>query len=218
MSLITERHRLLEDKSKDNVRRAQSVDDRPLCFGNADASVGDGTRCGGRRQLDSDEKDEEIRQLKAKLEKSKGEAEAAIQRTAEKDTIVLQQAKTIKKQANEIAFHKRLHRLRQSAVNAHNDSDSTRRNQTAVGRRTQAIGSSDSSILRLARVGPDHSVKACAAHPCELSDELCQNGGTCIEGVAEGNGVVPFECQCARNFVGLRCETDLCAGVDWRAR
>ena len=47
-------HRILDDESKDNVRRAQSVDERPLCFGNADASAGDGTRCGGRRQLDSD--------------------------------------------------------------------------------------------------------------------------------------------------------------------
>eukprot|EP01050_Picozoa_sp_SAG11_P008169 SAG11_NODE_706_length_7651_cov_4.192399_9_plen_242_part_00 len=31
---------------------------------------------------------------------------------------------------------------------------------------------------------------------------------------AMGGGAVPFECQCARNFGGGRCETDLCAGVD----
>eukprot|EP01052_Picozoa_sp_SAG31_P030125 SAG31_NODE_3063_length_4730_cov_6.014900_2_plen_851_part_00 len=214
-------HRMLEDERKD-VRRAQSVDERPLCFGNADASVDDGTRCGGRRQLDSDyEKDKEIRRLKAELDKSKAETEAAIQRSTEKDQIITQQAevverqaKTIEKQATEIAFHKKLHRLRQTALTRQNVSVTTRRNQTAVGRRTQVVGLGDSSVLRSARVGADRSVKACAVHPCELSDGICQNGGTCVEVVGMGGGAVPFECQCAGGFGGDRCQTDLCAGMD----
>eukprot|EP01052_Picozoa_sp_SAG31_P027801 SAG31_NODE_2633_length_5345_cov_70.416317_2_plen_781_part_00 len=200
---------------------AETGDGEQLCFGNPDASGGDGTRCGGRRQLDSDEKDEEIRQLKAELErskaeleKSKAETEAAIQRSSQKDQLIEQQGKIIEQQADEIVFHKRLQRLRQHAAITQKISDSTRRNQTTVGRRTQASGSSDSSILRSARVGVDRSVKACAVHPCELGDGICQNGGTCVEPAAEGGGAVPFECHCARNFRGGRCETDLCAGVD----
>ena len=51
-------------------------------------------------------------------------------------------------------------------------------------------------------------------HPCELGDGLCQHGGVCVELAAEGGGAVPFACQCAGNFGGGRCETDLCAGVD----
>eukprot|EP01052_Picozoa_sp_SAG31_P021467 SAG31_NODE_1662_length_7590_cov_24.800828_4_plen_765_part_00 len=234
-------HRILEDE-KTNTRRTQTDDARPLCFGNADASVDDGTRCGGRRQLDSDEKDEEIKRLKAELgkskaelekakaelEKSKAATEAALQRSSEqgkdieryrakiweKDHIIEQQNKAIESQANEIVFHKRLNRLRHNTVNAYNDSDSTRHNQAAVGRRMQVMGLADSSVLRSARVGADRSVKACAVHPCELSDGICQNGGTCVEESAEGGGAVPFACQCARNFGGGRCETDLCAGVD----
>ena len=119
---------------------------RQLCFGNPDASAGDGTRCGGRRQLDSDEMNEEVRRLKAELEKSraeleksKAETEAAIQLSAEKDQVIEQQAKVIERQADEIAFHKRLQRLRQNAVIIQKISDSTRRNQTAVGRRHRAI-------------------------------------------------------------------------------
>eukprot|EP01052_Picozoa_sp_SAG31_P011554 SAG31_NODE_656_length_13120_cov_10.091237_10_plen_128_part_00 len=57
----------------------------------------------------------------------------------EKDKIILQQTKVnerqanmMQKQANEIAFHKRLRRLRQNTVTPHNVSDS-RHNQTAVG-------------------------------------------------------------------------------------
>eukprot|EP01051_Picozoa_sp_SAG22_P007036 SAG22_NODE_481_length_9943_cov_50.747562_6_plen_782_part_00 len=197
-----------------------------LCFGNADASVGDGTRCGGGRRLGGEElsaeKDEKIRRLEVELEKSRKES-------AEKDRIILQQtkvnqrqAKTIQKQANEIAFHKRLHRLRQNAMTpqnvsdsviTHNASDSMRRNEI-VGRRTQAVGGSDSSVLRSARVGADRSVKACAVHPCSLSDGICQNGGTCVEVAAEGGGAVPFECQCVGNFGEARCETDLCLDMD----
>eukprot|EP01052_Picozoa_sp_SAG31_P009682 SAG31_NODE_514_length_14714_cov_78.431269_2_plen_764_part_00 len=214
-------HRILKDESQNNVRRAQSVDERPLCFGNADALAGDGTRCGGRRQLDSDEKDEEIRRLKAELKESRAETQAAIQRSAKKDQIITQQAEVVERQANtiekqvtEIAFHKRLHRLKQTAVKAQNVSDTTRRNQTAVGRRTQVVGLGDSSVLRSARVGADRSVKACAVHPCELSDGICQNGGTCVEAAAVGGGAVPFECQCAGGFDGERCETDLCESVD----
>ena len=102
--------------------------------------------------------------------------QAAIQRSAQKDQVIEryraenrakdqtieQQKKTIEKQSNEIALHKRLHRLRQNAVSTHNVSDSARRHQTAVGRRTQALHvvSSDSSVLRSARVGADRSVKA----------------------------------------------------------
>ena len=58
------------------------------------------------------------------------------------------------------------------------------------------MGPSDSSILRSARVGADRSVKACAVHPCGLSDGICQNDGTCVEGMAEGGGAVTFECRC----------------------
>eukprot|EP01052_Picozoa_sp_SAG31_P034251 SAG31_NODE_3976_length_3702_cov_6.141549_2_plen_852_part_00 len=222
---------------------------RPLCFGNADASAGDGTRCGGRRQLDSDEKDEEIRRLKAELEKSKAElqkskaelqkskaelqkskaelqkskaelqkskagTEAAIQRSAEKDQTIEQQKKIMEKQGSQIAFLTRLHRLGKNTMIPPNVSVPTRRNQTAVGRRAQAVGTSESSVLSSARVGPDRAVKACAVHPCELSDGLCQNGGTCVEESAEGGGAVPFACQCAGGFGGQRCETDLCESVD----
>ena len=89
-------------------------------------------RLSRRRQLGGKElcaevcgdKDEEIRRLKAELEKSKAETEAGIQRSAEKDQvieryraetrakdqIIEQQKKTIEKQATEIAFHKKLHR------------------------------------------------------------------------------------------------------------
>eukprot|EP01050_Picozoa_sp_SAG11_P017933 SAG11_NODE_2642_length_3138_cov_2.834814_2_plen_774_part_00 len=165
-------HRIL-DESVD-ARRVQSVDERPLCFGNADASAGDGTRCGGRRQLDSDEKDEEIRRLKAELEKSRAETEAAVRRSTEKDQvierfrveiqtkdqIIKQQKKSIEKQSNEIAFHRRLHRLRQNEATRQNVSNGKPRNQTVAGRRTQAFGSSGSSVLRSARVGADRSVKA----------------------------------------------------------
>eukprot|EP01050_Picozoa_sp_SAG11_P003868 SAG11_NODE_231_length_11932_cov_40.992817_4_plen_1147_part_00 len=201
---------------------SESVGRQHLCFGNPDASVGDGSRCGGRRQLGGEglcaevcaDKDEEIRRLKAELEKSRAETELAVQRSAEKDQIIEQQTKKIEKQGTEIAFHKRLHRLRQNAVITQKVSDSTRRNQTAVGRRAQVIGTSDSSVLRSARVGPDRLVKACAVHPCELSDGICQNGGTCVEVAAEGGGAVPFECQCVGNFGEARCETNLCAGVD----
>jgi hypothetical protein len=171
-------------------------------------------RCGGRRQLVADQescaevcvdKDEEIRRLEEELEKSKAEIEHAVQRSAQKDMFIEQQSKTIETQANEIAFHKRLHRLRHI-------SDLTRRNQSIVGRRTQT--STDSSVLRSARVGSDRLVKACAVHPCELGDGICQNGGVCVEGAAEGGGAVPFECQCASNFGGDRCQTDLCESVD----
>eukprot|EP01052_Picozoa_sp_SAG31_P035670 SAG31_NODE_4336_length_3343_cov_11.270962_2_plen_747_part_00 len=200
---------------------AETSDGRQLCFGNPGASDGDGTRCGGRRQLDSDEKDEEIRHLKAELEKAKAEAEAAVRQSAEKDQVIEQQtkvnewqAKTIEKHATEIAFYKRLYRLRQNAVTLQNVSDTTRRNQTAAGRRAQAVGSGESSVLRSARVGPDRAVKACAVHPCELSDGICLNGGACVEVAAEGGGAVPFECQCVSGFGGDRCETDLCASMD----
>lgn len=187
-----------------------------LCFGNPDTSVGDGSRCGGRRQLDGEDlsavKDEKIRWLEAELEKSRAES-------VEKDRIILQQTKVnerqanmIQKQANEIAFHKRLRRLRQNTVTPHNVSDS-RHNQTAVGRRTQASDTSDASVLKSARVGAERLVKACAVHPCDLSDGLCQNGGSCVEGAAEGGGAVPFECQCAPGYVGERCETDLCVAM-----
>ena len=57
-------------------------------------------------------------------------------------------------------------------------------------------------------------MKACAVHPCELSDGVCQNGGTCVEVAAVGGRAVPFHCQCVGNFGGKRCETDLCGGVD----
>eukprot|EP01050_Picozoa_sp_SAG11_P018027 SAG11_NODE_2668_length_3114_cov_1.714096_1_plen_866_part_00 len=205
-----------------------------LCFGNPDASIGDATRCGGRRQLNGKElcarvcadKDQKVRRLEVELEKAKAETQTAVQRSAEKDMAIEQltaelrdmdkaidqQTKTIEKQANEIAFHKRLHRLKQNGVSLHNVSDSTRRNQTAVGRRTQAFGSSDASVLRSARVGADRAVKACAVHPCELSDGICQNGGTCVEAV--GGGAVPFECQCVVGYAGDWCETDMCASMD----
>eukprot|EP01052_Picozoa_sp_SAG31_P030595 SAG31_NODE_3152_length_4614_cov_10.127132_4_plen_667_part_00 len=210
--MIAEHQRMVDAQF---LPTSESAGGQQLCFGNADASIGDGTRCGGRRQLGGEElcaevcaeKDDEISRLKAELEKSRAESEV-------KDRVIEKQAKTIKKQANEIAFHKRLHRLRQIAVNAHNVSDSTRRNQTAVGRRTQSLGSSESAFLRSARVGVARSVKACAVHPCELSDGICQNGGTCVEVAAEGGGAVPFECQCVGNFGGKRCETDLCDEVD----
>eukprot|EP01051_Picozoa_sp_SAG22_P000445 SAG22_NODE_12_length_33707_cov_70.427118_9_plen_1105_part_00 len=203
-----------------------SSGDEQLCFGKADESVGDGTRCGGRRQLGVEElcaeacvdKDAEIRRLKAELVNARAKTDAAVQQNAEKDKVIEkqakvieEQAKTIEQQANEIAFHKRLHRLRQSAGTVHNISDSARRSQAAVGRRTQA--SSDSSVLRSARVGVDRLVKACAVHPCELSDGICQNGGTCVEAPAEGGGAVPFECQCTGGFGGDRCESDLCENV-----
>eukprot|EP01051_Picozoa_sp_SAG22_P011348 SAG22_NODE_1082_length_5646_cov_20.621597_2_plen_808_part_00 len=204
---------------------AETGDGEQLCFGNPDASGGDGTRCGGRRQLDSNESDDEIRRLKAELEKSRMATKAAIRRSVEKDQmieryrieiqtkdqIIEQHKKTIEKQAIEIAFHKKLNRLRQNAVTPQNVSDTTRRNQTSVGRRAQTVGSIDSAILRSARVGPDRSVKACAVHPCQLNDGICQNGGICVETVAEGGGAVPFECQCAANFGGDRCENDNCA-------
>eukprot|EP01051_Picozoa_sp_SAG22_P005929 SAG22_NODE_370_length_11576_cov_83.771456_4_plen_2189_part_00 len=194
-----------------------------------------GARCGGRQQLGVEElsaavcadKDEKIRRLEAGLAKARAKTEAAVQRSTEKDMVIeryraevqgkdqliSQQVKTIDKQANEIAFHRRMHRLRQSAVTTHNVSDPKGRTQRSVGRRAQVVGSSDSSVLRSARVGTDRSVKACAVHPCELSDGICQNGGTCVEVAAEGGGAVPFECQCAGNFGGYQCETDLCQGV-----
>eukprot|EP01052_Picozoa_sp_SAG31_P029471 SAG31_NODE_2932_length_4897_cov_9.890163_1_plen_1249_part_00 len=203
---------------------SESVGRQHLCFGNPDASVGDGSGCGGRRQLDGEEigvdvcaaKDEKIRQLEAELEKSRAETQAAVLRSAEKDQVIEQQtkvierqAKTIEKQATENAFYQRLHRLRQNAFITQKVSDPTRRNQTAVGRRTQALGSGESALLRSARVGVARSVKACAVHPCELSDGICQNGGTCVEEVAEGGGAVPFECQCTPGFGGDRCEATL---------
>eukprot|EP01051_Picozoa_sp_SAG22_P012596 SAG22_NODE_1325_length_4736_cov_5.253397_4_plen_303_part_00 len=155
----------------------------------------------------------EITLLKTELERLRVETQAAVLRSAEKDQMIEQhtkmverQAKTIEKQANEIAFHIRLHRLRQNAVSTRNVSDPTQRNQTAVARRTQASGYGGSSLLKSARVGPDRSVKACAVHPCELSDGICQNGGTCVEEAAEDGGSVPFQCQCVGFFGGDRCE------------
>eukprot|EP01050_Picozoa_sp_SAG11_P002928 SAG11_NODE_156_length_14147_cov_10.367597_3_plen_1881_part_00 len=191
-----------------------------LCFGNADASAGDGTRCGGRRQLGGEDlraevcadKDEEIRRLKAELEKSRAASAKKDQIIEQHAQVIERQTMAIEKQANEIAFHKRLHRHRHAGT-THNNSGSARRNQTAVGRRTQASSSSDSSVLRSARVGADRSVKACAVHPCQLSDGICQNGGTCVEVSAEVGGAVPLECQCAAGYGGDRCETDVCAST-----
>ena len=73
---------------------------------------------------------------------------------------------------------------------------------------------SGTSALISARVGSDLAVKACAVHPCELSEGVCQNGGTCVEVAAEGRGAVPFTCQCTGRFGGARCETNLCEVVD----
>eukprot|EP01051_Picozoa_sp_SAG22_P008661 SAG22_NODE_674_length_7971_cov_12.852261_3_plen_607_part_00 len=61
---------------------AQGGRGQQLCFGNSDASVGDGTRCGGRRQLGADasssdscaDKDERIRQLTLELKQAKANA------------------------------------------------------------------------------------------------------------------------------------------------
>jgi hypothetical protein len=188
----------------------------PLCFGSADAPVGDGVRCGGRRQLVGGElgvdKDERIRRLEAELEQSRADAEAAVQRGLDQGKVIVRQSKTIKKQASTIALYKKLRRLDQDNTTARNASGSARQSQTAVGRRVQATDGA--SALRAARVGVDRAVKACAVHPCELSDGICQNGGACVEAAAEGGGAVPFECQCAGNFGLDRCETDLCAGVD----
>eukprot|EP01052_Picozoa_sp_SAG31_P003346 SAG31_NODE_127_length_23612_cov_39.709863_12_plen_775_part_00 len=193
---------------------------RQLCFGNPDPSVADGTPCGGRRQLDREEigvdvcaaKDEKIRRLQAELEKSRAETQTAIQQSIEKDMVIEQQSKAIEKQVDEIAFHRRLHRLKQNAVTTRNSStgDSAKWSRTA-SRRIQAIG--DSSTLRPARVGVDRSVKACAVHPCALGDDICQNGGMCTEVVPEVGGAMSFECQCVGGFGGGRCEMDSCKGV-----
>eukprot|EP01051_Picozoa_sp_SAG22_P004875 SAG22_NODE_274_length_13178_cov_17.793715_8_plen_831_part_00 len=210
---------------------AQGDRGQQLCFGNADASAGDGTRCGGRRQLGGEElcagvcadKDQKIRRLEAELTKARAETEA-VRRSVEQDQAVAQvraenremkqtieqQTLTIAKQSQTVALQRKLSRL-----GARNASDSARwtPNEAALaGRRAQTAG--DPSALRSARVGADRAVKACAVHPCELSDGLCQNGGTCVEAAAEGGGAVPFACQCVGGFGGERCETDLCAGVN----